>query len=47
MNLYAGSTLSSMMRPLFWKRMARMSFSANYQRNMFLRKSDIVPVLTF
>ena len=45
MNLYAGSTLSAMMRPLFWKRMAPMSFNANYQRNMFLRKSDAFFVL--
>ena len=38
MNLYSGSTLSSMMRPLFWKRMGLSSFSANYQRQLFLCK---------
>lgn len=38
MNLYAGSNLSAMMRPLFWKRMAPSAFSASYQRDYFLRK---------
>ena len=40
MNLYAGSNLSSMMRPLFWKKMSPMSFWANYQRQYFLCKSN-------
>ena len=39
MNLYASCNLSSMMRPLFWKRMGFSGFSANYQRSLFLCKS--------
>ena len=38
MNLYASSTLSSMMKPLFWQRMSPSVFNANYQRSLFLRK---------
>ena len=40
MNLYSGSTLSTMMRPMFWSRMSPMSFYANYQRQLYLCKSN-------
>ena len=38
MNLYSGSTLASLMKPLFWQRMSPMSFWANYQRQLFCCK---------
>ena len=38
MNLYSGSTLSSLMKPLFWQRMSPSSFYANYQRQLYLCK---------
>lgn len=41
MNLYSGSTVSSLMKPLFWQRMSPMSFYANYQRQLFLSKSAL------
>ena len=41
MNLYSGSTVSSLMKPLFWKRMSPMNFYANYQRQLFLSKSTL------
>ena len=41
MNLYSGSTVSSLMKPLFWQRMSPMAFYANYQRQLFLSKSAL------
>ena len=38
MNLYSSSTLSSLMKPLFWQRMSPSSFYANYQRQLYLCK---------
>ena len=47
MNLYAGSTLSSMMRPLFWNRMTLFGSSIQYQRQLFLRKYTISKLKSF
>ena len=46
MNQFAGSKLSSKMKPFFWARASPFNFWRNYGKAQFLRKSLALRMLT-